>query len=147
MPARRQPSPSTQAQTARYWRQRWRVPSWVAERQTASVVRSHTPVTRPATRSGADGAGWTTPARAMQPTIARTASSSPSARARSFMCRLNRGGEPSAAPTILRATNFSWSSSTSERSMKNTCRPLSRLVENSSARAGRPSRPARPASW
>ena len=36
------------------------------------------PTTRPTTRSGAEGAGWITPARARCPTTARTASSSPS---------------------------------------------------------------------
>ena len=65
MPSRRHPPPSTHAQTARYWRQRIRVPSSAAERQTASDTRSHVPMTRPTIRSGADGAGWITPARAM----------------------------------------------------------------------------------
>ena len=135
IPRRRQPAPSTQAQTERYWRQRTRVPSCVAALQTASVLRSHVPTTRPTTRSGADGAGWTTPARARWPTTARTASSSPSD-ASSLRCRLYRGGDPSAERTTLRATAFSRSSPTAERSMKKTCRPLSRPVANSSAARG-----------
>jgi hypothetical protein len=65
MPRRRQPSPSTHAHTERYWRQRTFVPSWVAAMHAASVWRSQTPTTRPTTRSGAEGAGWMTPARAM----------------------------------------------------------------------------------
>ena len=41
-----------------------------AERERAAVPRARRP--GPATRSGADGRGWTTPARARWPTIART---------------------------------------------------------------------------
>ena len=74
-------SPSTHAHTARYWRQRAFVPSCAAVRQRASARPSQSPASRPATRSGADGDGCTTPVRARWPTIERTFSS-PRRRAR-----------------------------------------------------------------
>ena len=140
--------PSTQAQTARYWRQRARVPSCAAERQSASARPSHTPLMRPSTRSGADGLGWMTPARARCPTIARTTSSSQPAAGELLDGTSNLAPASATArrrrrraPVSARATAFSAGSSTVERSMKNTCRPLSRADANSRQRAGAPSRP------
>ena len=94
--------------------------------------------------SGEDGDGLTTPTRVRWPTIARTASSSqPAIRASAAAGTRNCAGPPVSS----RPTAFSAGSSTVERSMKNTCSPLSREDANSMHRAGRPSRPARPASW
>ena len=101
----------------------------------------------PVTRSGGEGDGWITPARARWPTIARTASSSaPPATARSS-CSPTAKRPSTARPSSRLATVAIAPSSTVERSMKKTCRPLSRLEANSRQRAGLPSRPARPASW
>ena len=70
--------PSTHAHTERYWRQRAFVPSradGAADRERAAVPLAGRRGRD--TRSGGDGDGWITPARARWPTIARTASSSP----------------------------------------------------------------------
>ena len=72
---RRQADPSTNAQTERYWRQRARCPSPADVRQAARARASNGASMRPRTRSGADGAGRTTPARARWPMTARTLSS------------------------------------------------------------------------
>ena len=100
------------------------------------------------TRSGADGLGWMTPIRARMPTIARTTSSSqPACRASCSSGTSNfvacvpaiaRSPPPPDAPVSARATALSAGSSTVARSMKNTCRPLSRADANSRQRAGRP---------
>jgi hypothetical protein len=50
--ARRHVEPSTHDHTARYWRQRTRVPSWADVRQSAWARPSQAPASRPATRSG-----------------------------------------------------------------------------------------------
>ena len=143
------PSPSTHAQTARYWRQRARVPSCAAERQSASARPSQVPVTRPSDAVGRRRArlDHARRARGGRRSRARPPRRSPrGARAPPRVERRSgRGGRP--RRVSARATAFSAGSSTVERSMKNTCRPLSRDDANSRQRAGAPSRPARPASW
>ena len=148
--------PRPSAHTARYWRQRARVPSCAAERQSASARPSHVPVTRPSTRSGADGLGWidadarqVADDRAHDLLVAAGVAREPLDRhveARRLAAG-DRLPSPPAEPVSARATALSAGSSTVERSMKKTCRPLSRADANSRQRAGAPSRPARPASW